>query len=388
MYGRTKPLHGLGRACIRPLSNSATPKPVTSVDTSNKKPNRLMQFYLDKRRQHDEFIAKERSEFELGKKHLANMMGIEANSMTQEDIDKAIEYLFPSGLEEPKAKPIMKPPEEVFPKQKATEFDNDGRPYHPFFFTQKPQFTQILYEMAEHINNITSFGERMYTLRVTPNPAEVLDENSLSASRWMTRDELSNALIETVREPEYNDLINGYNRLIELPFSYKAKEFIFKYRLPLGEAVDATSHVPQPEFDVEGRSFAEFVGQRKSSVAKVKVVKPGSGQFVIRHVDHMDVECDITYFFEYLDRHQVMFPLQFTRLLGLVDVECTVDAGGNASQAGAIRYALSMCLRSFVDENMLEDMKVCGLLTQDVRVRERKKYGQEGARRKFTWKKR
>ena len=228
MYGRTKPLHGLGRACIRPLSNSATPKPVTSVDTSNKKPNRLMQFYLDKRRQHDEFIAKERSEFELGKKHLANMMGIEANSMTQEDIDKAIEYLFPSGLEEPKAKPIMKPPEEVFPKQKATEFDNDGRPYHPFFFTQKPQFTQILYEMAEHINNITSFGERMYTLRVTPNPAEVLDENSLSASRWMTRDELSNALIETVREPEYNDLINGYNRLIELPFSYKAKEFIFK----------------------------------------------------------------------------------------------------------------------------------------------------------------
>ena len=57
-------------------------------------------------------------------------------------------------------------------------------------------------------------------------------------------------------------------------------------------------------------------------------------------------------------------------------------------QAGAIRYALSMSLRSFVDEETLEDMKICGLLTQDVRVRERKKPGQEGARRKFHWRKR
>ena len=83
-----------------------------------------------------------------------------------------------------------------------------------------------------------------------------------------------------------------------------------------------------------------------------------------------------------------MYPLQFTNLLGLVDVECVVDAGGPASQAGAIRYALAMCLRSFTDETIIEEMKVCGLLTQDVRVRERKKFGQEGARRKYTWKKR
>ena len=93
-------------------------------------------------------------------------------------------------------------------------------------------------------------------------------------------------------------------------------------------------------------------------------------------------------FFSYFDRHQIMYPLQFTNLLGLVDVECIVDAGGSASQAGAIRYALAMCLRSFTDENTIEEMKVCGLLTQDVRVRERKKFGQEGARRKYTWKKR
>ena len=97
---------------------------------------------------------------------------------------------------------------------------------------------------------------------------------------------------------------------------------------------------------------------------------------------------NIEHFFDYLDRHQVMYPLQFTRLLGLVDVECIVDAGGNSSQAGAIRYALSMCLRSYVDNDTIEQMKVCGLLTQDVRVRERKKPGKEGARRRFHWRKR
>ena len=93
-------------------------------------------------------------------------------------------------------------------------------------------------------------------------------------------------------------------------------------------------------------------------------------------------------FFSYYDRHEIMYPLQFTQLLGLVDVECIIDAGGPKGQAGAIRYALAMCLRSFVDQEVIEEMKVCGLLTQDVRVRERKKFGQKGARAKFPWKRR
>ena len=67
----------------------------------------------------------------------------------------------------------MKPPEEVFPLQKATEFDYSGRPFHPFFYTNKPQYTQLMYEMAEHIGNITSFGDRMRALKVSPNPEEI-----------------------------------------------------------------------------------------------------------------------------------------------------------------------------------------------------------------------
>ena len=106
-------------------SNTSQTEQSTIVSTSNiadtektrnqskKSMSSAMKHYLEKKRQHDVFIAKERSEFELGKKHLANIMGMNYDAMTQEDIDKAIEYLFPSGLYDPEARPKMKPPEEV-----------------------------------------------------------------------------------------------------------------------------------------------------------------------------------------------------------------------------------------------------------------------------------
>lgn len=94
-------------------------------------------------------------------------------------------------------------------------------------------------------------------------------------------------------------------------------------------------------------------------------------------------------------------------MLGKMDVEAYVEGGGYSSQAGAIRWGISMALRSFVSEDMIEKMRlgeyycclslnssietklfIAGLLTRDYRIKERKKYGQEGARRKYTWKKR
>ena len=109
--------------------------------------------------------------------------------MTQEDIDKSIEYLFPSGLATGKyvsrmdpsntfatfscflcmsytkyfiaeARPVMKPPEEIFPKQKDVEFDLEGRPFHPFFYTLKPNFNQAIFSIRDHIEGVTIFGDR------------------------------------------------------------------------------------------------------------------------------------------------------------------------------------------------------------------------------------
>ena len=85
----------------------------SSRSKTKKSMSSAMKYYLEKKREHDVFIANERSEFELGKKHLANIMGMNYEAMTQEDIDKAIAYLFPSGLYDPEARPKMKPPEEV-----------------------------------------------------------------------------------------------------------------------------------------------------------------------------------------------------------------------------------------------------------------------------------
>ncbi|KOX73971.1 28S ribosomal protein S9, mitochondrial [Melipona quadrifasciata] len=71
-----------------------------------------------------------------------------------------------------------------------------------------------------------------------------------------------------------------------------------------------------------------------------------------------------------------------------VDIEAEVFGGGPTGQAGTIRWGIAQGLRSFVDQKMTEKMRIAGLLTRDWRKRERKKWGQEGARRKFTWKKR
>ncbi|CAK9803788.1 28S ribosomal protein S9, mitochondrial [Anthophora quadrimaculata] len=71
-----------------------------------------------------------------------------------------------------------------------------------------------------------------------------------------------------------------------------------------------------------------------------------------------------------------------------VDIEATVFGGGPTGQAGAIRCGIAQGLRSFVNDEMIEKMRIAGLLTNDWRRRERKKPGQEGSRRKFTWKKR
>ena len=65
----------ISRSWIRAMSSATTPSQV-SKQVVEKKPSRMMQHYMERRKAHEEFIAKERSEFELGKKHLANMMGM------------------------------------------------------------------------------------------------------------------------------------------------------------------------------------------------------------------------------------------------------------------------------------------------------------------------
>lgn len=125
-----------------------------------------MKVYLERAREHEDFMKQQQHEFEIGKRHLANMMGEDPENFTQDDIDRAIEYLFPSGIFDPKARPLMKAPEEIFPKRKAAEFDESGRPHHSMFFTGRPNFFKLLFvRLTPPIDHsIQSLFETSFTL--------------------------------------------------------------------------------------------------------------------------------------------------------------------------------------------------------------------------------
>lgn len=149
-----------------------------------------MKVYLERAKEHEEFMKTQQVEFEIGKRHLANMMGEDPEMFSQTDIDNAIAYLFPSGVFDRKARPIMKPPEQIFPKRKAAEFDENGRPHHSMFFTGRPNFFKLLFvsehvnagdgfgiiivfmlqDISEHINQMNSFEDRMIRKQNQPDP--------------------------------------------------------------------------------------------------------------------------------------------------------------------------------------------------------------------------
>lgn len=121
-------------------------------------------------------------------------------------------------------------------------------------------------------------------------------------------------------------------------------------------------------------------GRRKTSTARV-FMKPGAGTVEIngRPLDG--------YFANEVLRMVVRQPLQLTETVEKFDIHATVEGGGNAGQAGAIRHGISRALLEF-DAALRERLKSAGLLTRDPRKKERKKYGQKGARARFQFSKR
>ena len=121
-------------------------------------------------------------------------------------------------------------------------------------------------------------------------------------------------------------------------------------------------------------------GRRKTSTARV-FLKAGSGAVEIngRGLDG--------YFPNEVLRMVVRQPLTLTETAERFDVQVTVEGGGNAGQAGAIRHGISRALLEF-DGALRERLKSAGLLTRDPRKKERKKYGQKGARARFQFSKR
>ncbi|XP_033472237.1 small ribosomal subunit protein uS9m [Epinephelus lanceolatus] len=325
-----------------------------------------------------EFIQKQVEEYNIGKRHLANMMGEDPENFTQEDIDRSIAYLFPSGLFEKNARPLMKHPEEIFPKTRAIQWGPDGRPFHFLFYTGKQSYYSMMYDTFAKIQKISRYQDR---LRVKGLFSQDVKQISLGTSRWLTKEELEALLVESISIHDYNRFIQLMGCLVSMPYSHTEEKFVLGYRRQL-DVQSKKQMVPTLERDDRGVAFSTAEGRRKTATSSVILKDCGSGRITINNTDYLQ------YFPVLQDREQLMFPLQFTGMLGRFDLECTVSGSGRSSQAGALRLAISRALLSFLSEGEMETLRQAGLLTPDPRVRERKKPGQEGARKKFTWKKR
>ncbi|XP_029792954.1 28S ribosomal protein S9, mitochondrial isoform X3 [Suricata suricatta] len=324
-----------------------------------------------------DFIKKQIEEFNIGKRHLANMMGEDPETFTQEDIDRAIAYLFPSGLFEKQARPIMKHPEQIFPKQRAVQWGEDGRPFHFLFYTGKQSYYSLMHETYGKLLDVE---KRQNQLQAKGLFSENTKTKDLIGSRWLIKEELEDMLVEKLSDQDYAQFIRLLERLLTVQRDAE-EEFVQQFRRSV--TIQSKKQLIEPlQYDEQGMAFSTSEGKRKSARAKAVVYEHGSGRIKVNGIDYL------LYFPVMQDREQLMFPFHFLDRLGKHDVTCTVAGGGPSSQAGAIRLAMAKALCSFVTEEEVEWMRQAGLLTTDPRVRERKKPGQEGARRKFTWKKR
>ncbi|EPY89459.1 mitochondrial ribosomal protein S9 [Camelus ferus] len=227
-----------------------------------------------------------------------------------------------------------------------------------------------------------AFNPSMCTIKNSSQHHTVNTQNrDPIGSRWLIKEELEEMVVEKLSDQDYAQFIRLLERLLALPCREAEEEFVSRFRRSV--TVPSRRQLMEPlQHTEQGTAFSTGAGKRKSARADVVVYGSGSGEIRVNGVDYL------FYFPVMQDRVQLMFPFQFLGRLGDHDVTCTVSGGGRSAQAGAIRLALARALCSFATEDEVEWMRQAGLLTADPRVRERKKPGQEGARRKFTWKKR
>ena len=129
--------------------------------------------------------------------------------------------------------------------------------------------------------------------------------------------------------------------------------------------------------------MAEYIwgtGRRKTSVARVRMT-PGTGTIVINKKTFVE------YFPTFDAQNSVLGPLRATETVDKWDVIVNVGGGGPTGQSGAVRLGIARCLKK-ADDAFDQTLREGGFLTRDSRMKERKKYGQKGARAKFQFSKR
>uniref|UniRef100_F1L5E8 40S ribosomal protein S9 n=1 Tax=Ascaris suum TaxID=6253 RepID=F1L5E8_ASCSU len=343
---------------------------------------RALEAYLNEARNHSKMIAKERVQYELGKRHLANIMGIDPNNITQQDIDKSIEYLFPSGLSDPLALPVMKPPEEIMPRFRRFTFDDEGRPASSLFYTIKSNFYKLLSDIGIKTARLMQYHHEMILKNVDSKAGQEL---ILSGSAWISKEALNKKLNEAITDEMYAQLIIAFDYLCSLPFASMERDFIFEYREEIASGTGNRLFGPQiPEVELLPESNRRIARSRtivKRTIARVTVSDAGTGRYTIN--GH-----GIDEFRSLQAREILLAPLLVSDLLGLVDVDAEVEGPGGLSVVPrVVRHGTALGIAALYPEHT-EKLRLSGLLTRDPRRRERNKVNQPGARAKWIWKRR
>ena len=121
-------------------------------------------------------------------------------------------------------------------------------------------------------------------------------------------------------------------------------------------------------------------GRRKRATARV-YLRPGKGRFVVNSQPLDEFFCRET------DKMILKQPLVLTEVADAFDITVSVRGGGTTGQAGAIKHGISRALLTY-NPDLRPALKAAGFLTRDARIKERKKYGQKGARARFQFSKR
>jgi len=149
----------------------------------------------------------------------------------------------------------------------------------------------------------------------------------------------------------------------------------------MSEQETATASAPLiPTAPAAKPQFVWGVGRRKSAVARVRIA-PGGGKIEVNGRTLND------YFTNERDRKAIFGPLEVTNTGGKMDILVNAGGGGPSGQAGAIVMGLGRALAKY-DQGLEVALRNSGFLTRDSRMKERKKYGQRGARRRFQFSKR
>uniref|UniRef100_A0A8C8G301 Mitochondrial ribosomal protein S9 n=1 Tax=Oncorhynchus tshawytscha TaxID=74940 RepID=A0A8C8G301_ONCTS len=234
----------------------------------------------------------------------------------------------------------------------AVQWGADRRPFHFLFYTGKQSYYSLMHDTVTKALAVEKHQDRLRGKNLFTQDAKQIS----------LKEELEELLVETISEHDYAWFIQLMERLLSLPNCSVEEDFVQHYRRQL-EIQSSKQQVQPLQYNQHGVAYSTGDGRRKTATGTVLLRDSGSGSISINGTNYV-------HYFPVLQDRSVFLPSR------------------HPPQAGALRLAISRAMLSFLSEGQVETMRQAGLLTPGPRIKERKKPGQEGARRKFTWKKR